>query len=375
MPRWPDSARAATTCSAREGGRRGRSQASRATTEAGPVPVATTWPGGSAASSASVIARVSGATRLVSSGSSALRVLPASSRVPTRNGSRSVSSQARASSVQRSAAGSSHQVSKASVGVQAGLPSGSGQVARSPAAAATSTTSAVVGSSSWANSAAAFRSRTARAPLRRATGGCGAPVVDQQLHPAYRLERGARRGVVHLRGVSLGRRHLGRDVDPVARGVAAAQRDLHLARHAHETRPTRHQQPARQQLLGRARAPRPGVIARRADPASASPEPASTCSSIARAAGDSSGQQTARPPPASDPGVIGCSSESDPSASGTPVSGTQPRVALPDQGQVGQPANGALDSGRIGVEDVGQVRVGGRDPTPPGHQGRRARGA
>ncbi len=135
------------------------------------MPVASTSPGGSAASAARVIARVSGAIRLVSSGSSALRALPASSRVPTRNGSRSVPSHADATRAHRTAAGSSHQVSNASVAVHAGLPSESGQVASSPAAAATSTTSAVAVSSSWANSAAALRSRTATAPVRRAIGG------------------------------------------------------------------------------------------------------------------------------------------------------------------------------------------------------------
>ena len=82
----------------------------------------------------------------------------------------------------------------------------------------------------------------------------GAPVVDQQLHPAYDVERGARGRAVDLVGGALGGRDLGRYVDPLPRRVAAAHRDLHLAR-------ARARAVAARARAGRATAaPRPGVV-------------------------------------------------------------------------------------------------------------------
>ena len=234
----------------------------------------------------SVIARVSGAIRLVSSGSRALRALPrVVARADQERQPLGLQPRGRQRAASAAAAGSSHQLSNASVGVHAGLPSASGQVASSPAAAATSTSSAVAGSSSCTTSAAALRSRTATAPVRSADRRSGAPVVDQQLHPAYDVERRAGRGAVDQVGGTLGRRDA-----PAVRRRARASCARRAARSA--PRPGIARGPADRGRAVRApAAPRPGVVrlGRRDRVPGRSRhrprrEPVSTCSSIARAA-------------------------------------------------------------------------------------------
>ena len=94
-------------------------------------------------------------------------------------------------------------------------------------------------------------------PRAERDGRSGAPVVDEQLHSAYDVERRARRGSVHLVGGAFGGRDLGREVDPLPGRVTASHGDLDLAGRAHESRPPGHEQSARQQLLRRRRRPRP----------------------------------------------------------------------------------------------------------------------
>ena len=81
----------------------------------------------------------------------------------------------------------------------------------------------------------------------------GAPVVDDQLHPAYHLEGGAGGRAVHEVGGAFGGRHLGRHVDRLARRVAATQGDLDLAGHPDQPGPAGNQQAAGEQLFGRRR--------------------------------------------------------------------------------------------------------------------------
>ena len=290
------------------------------------MPVASTWPEGSSARAVSVIVRVSGAIRLVSSGSRALRALPASSRVPTRKGSRSVSSHAVARRCQRAAAGRSHHPSNTSVGVHDGLPSASGQVASSPAAAATSTSSAVADSSSCTTSADALRSRTATAPVRSATGGAV---------PQWSTSSSTRRTTSNAAPAAARSTWSGERSEVAISGARSTRsRVVWPPRTAIWTSPGVRTSPGRPGT-SRPRASSSsagdvasaGVIVWRAFPASASPRPASTWSSIARAAGDSSAI-SARTSSGVRP-VTGWSSDSDPSASGTPVSGRSP--ASPSQ--------------------------------------------
>ena len=250
---WAASSSAATTWSVRDGGRRGRCQATCATSEAGPVPVASTWPEGSSARAVSVIVRVSGAIRLVSSGSRALRALPASSRVPTRNGSRSVSSHAVARRCQRSAAGRSHHPSNASVGVHDGVAVGVRPGRQQPGRGGDLDQQRRRRLVELHDVGRCLEVAHRHGPRAERDGRSGAPVVDEQLHPAYDVERRARGGSVHLVGGALGRRDLGRHVDPLPRRVAAPHGDLDLAGRAHESRPPGDEQSTRQQLLRRRR--------------------------------------------------------------------------------------------------------------------------
>ena len=233
-----------------------------------------------------------------------------------------MSSQARASIAHRTPAASPHHASNASVGVHAGLPSGSGQVASRPAAAATSIRRAVVGSSSWAKSAAAFRSRTARAPVRRATGGW----VPQWSTSSSTRRTASNAAPAAARSTCAG----SRSEVATSGGTSTRERVVCPPRNAICTSPgtrTSRGRPGtsspRDSSSSAGLAASAGLIARRAEPASASPEASSTCSSIARAAVESSAS-SGPTSSAVRPGVIGWSCESDPSASGTPVSARSP---------------------------------------------------
>ena len=161
-------------------------------------------PAGRSASSSSAIRRLSAWASAASSGASAFHALPAGSRVPTRPGIRGVCQpgphQRRPSARRRAGRPTRRRRRwaprpgcrrrRTAVGEQPGrgasLDDQRGRRPRRRAACA----------------AVALRSRTASPPLRSAPGGSGAPVVEQQLHAAYRLERGARGGPVDQRGVA-----------------------------------------------------------------------------------------------------------------------------------------------------------------------------
>ena len=200
-----------STCSARSRGRRGRCQESSATTDGMPVPGASTSPGGSPPSAASVIRRVSGMCTAASSGASAFHGLPAGSREPTRPGHpRAV----QPDPDQRGPAlgGGPQDPGVEQVGRQPDRVAGAVGHGRDQARpAAVSTSRATVGSSRCIAVAVARRSRTPSPPLRSADGGAAPHVVEEQLEAAYGLEGGTRRGPVDLGGVPGGRRE-GRDV-------------------------------------------------------------------------------------------------------------------------------------------------------------------
>ncbi len=79
----------------------------------------------------------------------------------------------------------------------------------------------------------------------------GAPVVEQQLDAAHRLERSTGGDLVHQGGLTRGGGHLGGEVDGLGGRAAAAQHQAHLAGEHDRAAATRHQQPPRQQLLRR----------------------------------------------------------------------------------------------------------------------------
>ena len=220
-----------------------------------PVPVASTSPpAGSPADSVSAIRRVSTAIGLVESGDSALRPLPAVSRDPTRPGTRGMSAHARTTrSSQRRAWSRVLHASNASVGTQIGSPSASARVASSPAAPATSISSAVTRSVVCSSAAAARRSRTPSPPLRSSRAEERCPTGEEELDPVDRFEAGTGRGPVdegRPRAPTWRRR---RRAGPpgLPRRATVAERN---GDHAREDDPgpaaTRHEQPARQQLLG-----------------------------------------------------------------------------------------------------------------------------
>ncbi len=189
--------------------------------------------------------------RLASSGDSAFQGLPEASRAPTSPGIRGLSHQARTSVAQRPATSLTIQASNASVGTQTGLPSASAREASRPAPDATSTSSAVVASSTWRWMAAAFSSRTPRPPLRSAAAGwlpqwsssSSIRRTASKAAPApARSTMSAPRSAVAISG-AWGER--------LAGGPPAAQHQPDLARHDDGARGARHQQLARQQLLGR----------------------------------------------------------------------------------------------------------------------------
>ena len=192
----------------------------------------------------------------------------------------------------------------------------------------------------------------------------GAPLVEQQLEPAYRLERRARRRRVDLR---LGARRSTPAPAPRRparrRRVPTAQGDPDLAGDA---RPCRcRAAPA----AGGPAAPRPGVAASsgstvcRASSVVASPPAARTCSSIARAGSDSSaslrgdlvgragvGAEQGRSPltPASGPPV---------SPSATPLSGRSPPVDSQASARSTSRPIACPTAGRIGVDHRRQRRM------------------
>ena len=228
---------------------------------------------------------------------------------------------------------------------QAGLPSMSGQVARSPAAAATSTTSAVVGSSSWANSRATSRSRTAKA--RR----CGEP--PEGACPSGRAGQPTRRTASKAAPAAAWSTCVAPRCEvAISGGTSIGSRVVWPPRNAICTSPgTRTSRgrpgtssPRDGKLLGRTR----GLGGRDHPPPPSLRRPhrttVSTCSSIARAAGDSwvnRGRDLSLRPTRCDR-VQG---RERPERLGHTGERAQPRVALPDQGQTGESSYGALDSG------------------------------
>ena len=85
-----------------------------------------------------------------------------------------------------------------------------------------------------------------------------APVVEQQLHPAYDVEGAARGAAGHECGVALRRGEVGHDVHRLGRGATAPQGQSHLAGEDDGGALTRHEETPADQLLGR----RAGVAGR-----------------------------------------------------------------------------------------------------------------
>ena len=250
-PRWAASASAQPTWSARDPGRRGRSQATRRATDGTPVPAASTSPGGTSASTSRAIRRVSAEKMLDISGARALRVLPARSRVPTRPGRRLVASQAPARATHRSATGWAHQRSKASVGSHAWSPSSLGaerEQARGRGHLDEQGRRGLVDVQ-----VAGRRLEIADAEPAAAQGHrrSNSPVVQQQLHAPYRLEGSAGGGPVDQRGGAFGRRDLRCHVDRVDRGPAAAQGQAHLPGQPGGAPGAHDEQASGEQFLGR----------------------------------------------------------------------------------------------------------------------------
>ena len=167
-----------------------------------------------------------------------------------------------------------------------------------------------------------MRSRTASAPLRSATGGW----VPQWSTSSSTRRTASKAALAAARSTSAA----SRSEVATSGGTSTRPRVVCPPRSAICTSPgtrTSRGRPGtnspRDSSSSAGLAASAGLMARRAEPASASPDASSTCSSITRAAVDSS----ARSGPTSAgerPGVIGWSSESDPMASGTPVSGRSP---------------------------------------------------
>ena len=328
-PATPSSSASPTaqaTCRSRDRGRRGRCQATRATSEGSPVPLASTAPSGSPAHASRVIRRLSTWKVLESSGARALTPLPAWSRVPTRPGSRGEASQATASSAQRSAIASVVHTSKASVGSQTPSPSGASPWASRPAAAATSTSSAVVVSSTWSRAAAALRSRTPSPPLRRAAGGA-VPHWSSSSSTRRTASKAAPDAVRSTRA----------DARSVVAGAGASSTGSRVVRPPRRARPTSPgtcTSPSPRGTSSRAASSSSaGVVAspgRTAAAAPVAPVPpwASTWSSRARAAGESAASR-ASTSAADEPSVTGRRPLTPAAAppvrhSATPVSGRSP---------------------------------------------------
>ena len=234
-------------------------------------------------------ARASSASPLDSSGASAFHDLPAASREPTSDGTRLLASQPPTSRAQRSAIGRPDQTSNSSVGSHDGVPSASAASAISPADRATSTTRAAPGLVDVQLARDRLEVAHCQAAAAQHARRLDAPVVEQQLHPAYDVEGGARRRV---RATSAASRC------DVARSGTSSTGSVVVRppRRASPTSPGRTTEPpsrgtSRRRLIsssaGRAR-PRAGDTVRRAAPVVPSPPWASTWRSSAVAAGLSS---------------------------------------------------------------------------------------
>ena len=234
--------------------------------------------------------RVSAMCTPASSGASAFQALPAGSREPTRPGIRGLSSQVRASPAQRSAGGRSTQVSTRSVGSQTGLPSRSAAVASSPAEAAVSTSSATVASSRCSAVAVALQVAHAQAAAAQRGRRLGAPQVEQQLQPAYRLER---RAAGHARrpAARIARSWPGPGTSSTGSTVVRPPRSASPTSPGTTTVPVPRGTSSRRESSSSAGvAASSGSTVCRPPSVVASPPAASTCSSIARAGSDSSAE-------------------------------------------------------------------------------------
>ena len=326
---------------------------------------ASTSPAGSAASSASAIRRVSTAIGLARSGASALRALPAASRVPTSAGIRGRVEPGRASVQPALGRARAAHASNASVGTQTGSPSASARARAGRPRAATSTSSAATRLVDVQQRGGRLQVADAEPAAAQLAGRLGAPVVEQQLDPVDGFEGGPGRGPVDQaagRGREVGDRRR-------RRRPARASCDRRAARAP--TSPGRHDVPSpRGTSSRRASSSSAGVSAssgvRRAARLRRSParRAASTCSSIARAAGLELGEQAGAEPlvggPVSDmrPHPAGPGLRA-PERVGHPGQRPQPAGRLPDQREVDEPLQRGRHGGRLGEHERGQFVPGG----------------
>ena len=276
----------------------------RCTSDAMPVPTASTSPSGTSASTCSASRRASSASPLDSSGASAFHDLPAASREPTSDGTRLLDSHPPTSRAHRSEIGLPDQMSNSSVGSHAGVPSGSVPSAISPAASATSTMSAAPASSTCSSRATSLRSRTASPPLRSTLGGCRPQwssssstrrTTSKAAPAAVRATSAASRAVVARSGTSS-------TGSVVVRPPRRARPTSPGSTTASPSRGT-----SRRRLISSSAglAAWAGVTVRRADPVVPSPPWASTWRSSAVAAGLSSASRAATSSGAAGSGLEG----------------------------------------------------------------------
>ena len=244
-----------------------------------------------------------------------------------------------------------------------------------------STSSAAVGSSTCSRAAAALSSRTPRPPLRSALGGA----VPQWSSSSSTRRTASNAAPAAARSTSAWSRAevaiSGAGVDRLARGAATAQRQRRPRRAPATTPPARGTSSLRASSSSAGVAASSGSTVCRADPAVAWPPLSSTCSQHRRAP-----RRRARPaagpprPRTARPRDTGCSPLTPGrGAAGEPLGdaaeGAQPTRPLPDQRQVEQPVQRALDNARLGVHHLRRLPSAGFDPRRRGHQGQRARAA
>ena len=255
------SATAQDTAVARAAGRRGRSQASRSTSEAAPPSGGehlAGLEGGELGQRRPSGLGQPGPLQVGGQGVDRLARLPSADEPGQPRRARS---QASASRVQRWATEAAHHRSKASVGSQTASPSGPVPTATRSAADATSTCRAAPRSSMCSSSAAALSSRTAEPARPQGRRRRRAPVLQQQLDVPHQLEGRPGGGPVHQGRVAGrgGQRRL--RVGGRPRGAAAPQADRDLPGQRDVPPVAGHQQAARQQLVDR---PDVGAARRRA---------------------------------------------------------------------------------------------------------------
>ena len=334
----------------------------RCTSEAMPVPIASTSPSGTSASTCSASRRASSASPLESSGASAFQDLPAGSREPTSDGTRLLASHPPTRRVHRSASGRPDQRSNSSVGSHEGVPSAAAASAIRPAVSATSTTSAAPGSSTCSSRATALRSRTASPPLRSTLGGCT---------PQWSSSSSTRRTTSKAAPAAVRATSAASRADVASGGTSSTgSRVVRPPRSARPTSPgsttaSPSRGTSRRRLISSSAGVRAsaGETVRRADPVVPSPPWSSTWRSSAVAAGDSSAIRAVSASGLAASGLAGRSPLTRPGmpriASATPVSARTPPGASQASARSSSRCSAAAVRVLVGVDDRDQVRRSG----------------